>query len=137
MSLRWNKQVFGFQIKRIWWLHAVPVAPVLRDPVTGMPSCSMGSFAALFMAVPVENGRQRACSAQRQYYGLHVTDRSHSGPVETMAVPVTGTAPSYLSQIKPREVEVIRLDANIYWHKRGTAVHGSTAVTVPIDGGAD
>ncbi|KAJ7643211.1 hypothetical protein B0H17DRAFT_1216215 [Mycena rosella] len=40
-------------------LHPVTVAPVLRDPATGMPSRSVGSLAAFLTAVPVENGRRR------------------------------------------------------------------------------
>ncbi|KAJ7686408.1 hypothetical protein B0H17DRAFT_1304242 [Mycena rosella] len=35
-------------------LHAVPVAPVLRGPATGMPSRSVGSLAAFLTAVSVD-----------------------------------------------------------------------------------
>ncbi|KAJ7853350.1 hypothetical protein B0H14DRAFT_2580509 [Mycena olivaceomarginata] len=51
-----------------------------------------GLFAAFLTAVPVEKRPLTACSAKRQNDGRRVTDCSHSGPVETTAVPVTGTA---------------------------------------------
>ncbi|KAF8217095.1 hypothetical protein K438DRAFT_1926008 [Mycena galopus ATCC 62051] len=79
-------------------LHTVPVAPVLRSPATGIPSRSVGSLAAFFRAVPVENDRRRAFyeaySVQNLNWrndGRRVTVRARPSPVKTTVVPVTGT----------------------------------------------